>query len=85
MKQVAPAEEGTWCSGDECEVELLTRYVLYEQPTTLTLKLWNEDDTYSHTPIFRFWTCGFSEAFPELYITSTLGFYGATKEGIITL
>jgi len=85
LKQIAPYEEGRWIVGDDEEIELLTRYVLYEQPTTLTLKLWNEDDTFDHTPIFRFWVSNLAEAFPELYITTGVGYAVGMRGGIITL
>lgn len=52
--QILPAEAAVWFSGDSEKIVVSLDYVLtgtYE----ITIKGYNDDDTYSHTPICRFY------------------------------
>jgi len=50
--QIWPHKEGEWLRGDDITIWDEPFFELPEKETTLTLKGWNEDDTYKHTPIF---------------------------------
>jgi len=48
IKQIFPSEAGTWFRGDDIAPKFRLNWTLPEPKTTLTLKGWNEDDTYEH-------------------------------------
>lgn len=52
--QILPSEAAVWFSGDSEKIIATLDYVLLT-PFTLTIKGYNDDDTYSHTPILRFY------------------------------
>jgi len=53
IKQIFPYEAGTWLRGDDESISLRLNWRLPEPKTTLTLRGWNEDDTYDHAFYLR--------------------------------
>jgi len=53
IKQIFPFQTGTWLRGNAESFSLRLKWRLPEPKTTLTLKGWNEDDTYKHTFYLR--------------------------------
>jgi len=49
IRQIYPEEAGTWVTGDGLYRAVPIRWRLPEPKTVLTLKGWNQDDTYKHT------------------------------------
>jgi len=49
IKQIYPKEPGTWVTGDRLYRQVPIKWRLPESPCKLTLKGYNEDDTYPHT------------------------------------
>jgi len=49
IKQIYPAEKDTWVTGDNLFRDVPIRWRLPESPCILTVKGYNEDDTYDHT------------------------------------
>lgn len=54
--QLWPSNPGGDISGDGAIIEWDEEYVMDDEPLTLRLIVWNEDDTYPHTITFRFTT-----------------------------
>jgi len=53
IDQFFPYEAGTWLRGDGESFSVRMNWPLPELRTTITLKGWNEDDTYDHTFYLR--------------------------------
>ena len=56
-EQIFPSTEGEWCIGDN---EIIWDFILWkcpEKPCPLTIKMYNLDDTYSHSAIIRIVSC----------------------------
>jgi len=49
IKQFYPEPEGLWITGDNMYREVMVKWTLPESPCKLTIKGWNEDDTFEHT------------------------------------
>jgi len=49
IRQIYPAEHGTWVTGDGLYRRVPILWRLPESPCMLTLKGWNEDTSYDHT------------------------------------
>jgi len=55
IKQIVPCEEGTYIYGNDEKVTIDDVFDLPEYETNIKIKLRNEDDTYPHSCIVRFW------------------------------
>jgi len=64
IKQIYPAELGTWVTGDNLYRHVPLRWRLPEPNTTLTIKGYNQDDTYPHTVYLWLLTKPEEEALP---------------------
>jgi len=64
IKQIYPAEAGTWVTGDDLYRSVPLRWRLPESPVNLTIKGYNEDDTYPHTVYLWLLTKPEEEALP---------------------
>jgi len=49
IRQIYPEEAGTWITGDNLYRPVPIRWILPESPCKLTVKGYNQDDTYDHT------------------------------------
>jgi len=49
IKQIYPVETGTWVTGDDLYRPVPIRWKLPESPCKLTIKGYNQDDTYDHS------------------------------------
>ncbi|OGR93598.1 MAG: hypothetical protein A2V88_00435 [Elusimicrobia bacterium RBG_16_66_12] len=54
--QLWPTTPGAYFKGDGAVIEWPEDYELTDEPLSLTLRVWNIDDTYNHTLTFRFST-----------------------------
>ena len=54
--QLWPTTPGAYFKGDGAIIEWPEDYELRDEPLSLTLRVWNIDDTYAHTLTFRFAT-----------------------------
>lgn len=52
--QIWPSNPGGYIKGDDVVIEWDDEYDLADQPLTLRLRVWNDDDSYAHTITFRF-------------------------------
>jgi len=64
IKQNYPAEAGTWATGDNLYRPVPLRWHLPEPKTTLTIKGYNQDETYPHTVYLWLLTKPEEEALP---------------------
>jgi len=64
IKQIYPYEAGTWVTGDNLYRQVPIKWRLPESPCKLTLKGYNEDDTYPHTVYMWLLTTTIEEARP---------------------
>jgi len=64
IKQIYPEEEGTWVTGDDLYRPVPVKWRLPESPCKVTIKGWNEDDTYPHTLYLWLLTAPEEEARP---------------------
>jgi len=64
IKQIYPAELGTWVTGDDLYRLVALRWHLPESPAKLTIKGYNQDDTYPHTVYLWLHTKPLEEAKP---------------------
>jgi len=53
IHQIFPAEPGTWLKGEDESFSMRIGWRLPEFKVKITLKGWNEDDTYQHTFYLR--------------------------------
>jgi len=54
--QLWPTTPGAYFKGDGAIIEWPEDYELADEPLSLTIRVWNIDDTYNHTLTFRFST-----------------------------
>lgn len=52
--QVWPQNPAGFFKGDDVIIEWDEDYLLEDEPLTLRLRVWNDDDSYAHTITFRF-------------------------------
>jgi len=64
IKQIYPVEAGTWVTGDNLYRPVALRWHLPESPAKLTIKGYNQDDTYPHTVYLWLLTKPEEEALP---------------------
>jgi len=56
IRQLWPTEAGTWLASNDWVISFPVSWDLPEPKTVLTIRGWNEDDTYKHTVTCRFVT-----------------------------
>jgi len=64
IKQIYPEEKDTWVTGDDVYRPVPIRWTLPESPCKLTIKGYNQDDTYAHTVYLWLLTAPIEEAKP---------------------
>jgi len=47
--QIFPVPRGTSVRGDGIQHEFTVEFPIYDEPRVIKMKIWNLDDTYSHT------------------------------------
>ena len=52
--QVWPSNPGGYLKGDNVNISWTEQYYLDDEPLTLRLRVWNNDDSFPHTITFRF-------------------------------
>jgi len=64
IHQIYPEQLGTWVTGDDLYRSVPLKWPLPESPVKITIKAWNEDDTYEHSVYLWLLTAPEEEAKP---------------------
>lgn len=71
-EQITPHYQYSWISGDDEVIEDTLYFKCPEKPCPITIKAYNEDDTYDHTALVRVLALNEEYALPHVEASSAL-------------